>query len=56
VRELKRTFEIPEAHFCQLRGLAGILGHKGFMDRLIVRFALGIRARGSLASEARSEP
>lgn len=41
VRELKRTFDLPEAHFCQLRALAGVLGHNGFLDRLIVRFALG---------------
>ena len=41
VRELRRTFDIPEAHFCQLRGLAGALGNKGFLDRLIVRFVLG---------------
>jgi len=41
VRDLKRTFEIPEAYFCQLRGLAGVLGHNGFLDRLIVRFSLG---------------
>ena len=41
VRDLKRTFQIPEAHFCQLRGLAGVLGHNGFLDRLIVRFSLG---------------
>jgi hypothetical protein len=41
VRDLKRTFDIPEAYFCQLRGLAGVLGHNGFLDRLVVRFSLG---------------
>ena len=29
-RDLKREFEIREAYFCNLRGLAGVLGHNGF--------------------------
>ena len=41
VRDLRRAFHIQEAYFSQLRGLAGVLGHNGFLDRLIVRFSRG---------------
>ncbi len=41
IRELKRTFEIPEAHFCSLGNLGGILGHHGFLDQVTVRFRRG---------------
>ncbi len=40
-RDLKREFEIRDAYFCNLRGLAGVLGHRGFLDRVVVRFSLG---------------
>lgn len=41
VRELKRTFEIPEAYFCTLGNLGGILGHHGFLDCVSVHFQRG---------------
>ena len=42
VRDLRRAFAIRDAYYTRLSGgIAGILGHNGFLDQVSVRFVRG---------------
>lgn len=41
IRDLGMRLQIPNAYFCSLKGMGGILGHDPFLNRLSVRFSRG---------------